>query len=177
MPFVIIFPVVIIGWLIWKYWTLAVGAGYDPTPVHRVYKMLELGQVSSSDIVYDLGSGDGRIVIAAARCHGARAVGIEIDPFRYLFARVAVLFAGLRRKVQIKYGNMYVQDISRATVVTLFLYQPTNNKLKEKLLKELSSGTRIVTYMWTFDGWLHTKYLPEDEIYLYIVGEHGPGDH
>ncbi|MBN2620222.1 SAM-dependent methyltransferase [candidate division WOR-3 bacterium] len=177
MLLVIIFLVVIIGWLIWKYWTLAVGAGYDPTPMHRVYKMLHLGQVSSSDIVYDLGSGDGRIVIAAARRHGARAVGIEIDPFRYLFATFAVLFAGLRRKVTIKYGSMYGQDISQATVVTLFLYQPTNNKLKEKLQKELSPGTRIVTYMWTFDGWYHTKHLLEDEIYLYIIGEHESGDH
>jgi SAM-dependent methyltransferase len=177
MPLVIVFLIVIIGWLIWKYWTLAVGAGYDPTPMPLVYKMLDLGQVSSSDIVYDLGSGDGRIVIAAARRHGAQAVGIEIDPFRYLFAKFAVLFAGLRRQVTIKYGSMYVQDISQATVVTLFLYQPTNNKLKEKLLEELPPGARIVTYMWTFDGWYHTKYLPEDEIYLYIIGEHGPGDH
>jgi len=176
MPIVIIFLIVIALWLFWKYWTLAVGAGYDPTPIHRVYKMLELAEVDRDDVIYDLGSGDGRIVVAAARRYCASAVGIEIDPFRYIFAFIYTLLSGVRNRVTLKYGSMYAHDISAATVVTLFLYQPTNNRLKHKLVEELAAGSRVVTYMWTFDGWQHTKCIPEHQIYLYVIGRTGSAD-
>ena len=176
MQIVVIFLVIIAVWLIWKYWTLAFGAGYDPTPMHRVRKMLDLAEVDKDDVVYDLGSGDGRIVITAARHYRARAVGIEIDPFRYLYAFISAIFTNTKRRVALKFGSMYTHDISSASVVTLFLYQPTNNKLKKKLLDELAPGARVVTYMWTFDGWQYTKCIPEHEIYLYIIGKHGSAD-
>ena len=176
MQIVIVFLVIVAAWLIWKYWTLAVGAGYDPTPMHRVRKMLDLAEVDKDDTVYDLGSGDGRIVIAAARYYGARAVGIEIDPFRYIFALFSAIFTNTKKRITLKYGSMYAYNISRASVVTLFLYQPTNNKLKQKLLDELTQGARVVTYMWTFDGWQYTKCIPEHELYLYIIGKHGGAD-
>jgi hypothetical protein len=173
---IVVFLVIIAAWLIWKYWTLAFGAGYDPTPMHRVRKMLDLAEVDMDDVVFDLGSGDGRIVITAARRYGARAVGIEIDPFRYLYAFCATLFSNTKKRVTLKFGSMYRHDISSASVVTLFLYQPTNNKLKRKLLDELTPGTRVVTYMWTFDGWQYAKCMTEHEIYLYIIGRHGCAD-
>lgn len=176
MPIVIVFLIVIALWFIWKYWTLAIGAGFDPTPMHRVHKMLDLAEVDQDDIVYDLGSGDGRILVAAVRRHGARAVGIEIDPFRYIFAVVYTFLSGVKTKVTLKFGSMYGLDISRATVITLFLYQPTNNKLRRKLVNELARGTRVVTYMWTFDGWQYTKCIPEHEIYLYVIGEHNSAE-
>lgn len=172
--YVVIIVGVIIGvWLIWKYWALAVGAGYDPTPMHRVQKMLELAEVETDDIVYDLGSGDGRVLLTSSRRFGARAVGIEIDPCRFLFSFVVILLSGVRKKATVRYGSIFAHSISEATVVTLFLYQSTNNKLKQKLLRELRPGTRIVTYLWTFDEWIPEQCLLEDKIYLYIVGKSG----
>jgi SAM-dependent methyltransferase len=169
MQLVITLAVVFIVYVIWKYWTLLVGAGYDPAPMDKVYKMLQIAQVNADDIVYDLGSGDGRVVIAAARQFGARAVGIEIDPFRFIFAECARLLSGQAGRINLKYGDFFKASISEATVVTLFLYGPTNNRLKEKFLRELHKGTRIVSYTWRFDDWKLVDFLPEDRIFLYVL--------
>jgi SAM-dependent methyltransferase len=171
MEFLIILVIVIILYLIWKYWTLPIGAGYDPAPMDKVHKMLDLARVDKDDVVYDLGSGDGRIVITAARRYGAKAVGIEVDPFRFLFSCFLVYLSGQRKKVKLRFGNFFKKRIDTATVVTLFLFQPTNNRLKEKLINELKPGARIVSYIWTFEGWKSQRYLPEEKIYLYIVNE------
>lgn len=169
MEFLIILGVVFIGYVIWKYWTLLIGAGYDPTPMDTVCQMLELAQVNDQDIVYDLGSGDGRIIVKAAKLYGAQAVGIEADPFRYVFSWINILISGQIKRARVKFGNFFRKDISDATVVTLFLFKPTNNKLKMKLMQELKTGTRIVSYIWTFDGWQAQMSLPEQRIYLYKI--------
>lgn len=171
MQVLLIIGITIAGYLLWKYWALAFGAGYDPTPMHRVYKMLDLAEVKKDDIVYDLGSGDGRLVLAAARRYGARGVGIEIDPFRYLFSWLLVFMSGEHKRVRVRYGNFFAYDIAEASIVTLFLFQPTNNRLKEKLKKELKPGTRIVSYVWTFDDWNMADCLPDERIFLYVIGE------
>jgi SAM-dependent methyltransferase len=169
MQFLIILAIVFVLYIIWKYWALLLGAGYDPTPIDRVYKMLDMAQVNENDIVYDLGSGDGRILITAAKRYGARAVGIEADPFRFIFSWLNILFSGQSKKIKLKFGNFFKKKISNATIITVFLYRPTNNKLKEKFLKELKPGTRVVSYIWTFDNWELEDCLPEDRIYLYII--------
>lgn len=169
MQVLLILAVVFVGYVIWKYWALIFGAGYDPTPMSRVYKMLDLADVSEDDIVYDLGSGDGRLILAAANRFGAKAVGIEIDPFRYLFSQLIILLSGARKRVKVRFGNFFKKDISDATVVVVFLYQPTNQRLKKKLLRELKKGTRVVSYVWTFEGWEMEACLPEDRIYLYLI--------
>ncbi len=145
------------------------GAGYDPTPMDKVYKMLDLAQVNKDDIVYDLGSGDGRIVLTTARRFGARAVGIEVDPFRFIFSWFVILISGELKRITLKFGNFFNKRIDDASVVTLFLFRPTNNKLKDKFIKELRPGTRIVSYVWTLDDWELQDCLPEDRIYLYVV--------
>lgn len=167
MQLLIILAVVFIFYVIWRYWALTMGAAYDPAPMDKVYKMLTIANVGSDDIVYDLGSGDGRIVITAARQFGARAVGIEIDPFRFLFACFMKSISGHSGRIQIKFGNIFKKTIADATVVTLFLYGPTNNRLKEKFSRELKPGTRVVSYIWRFDDWQLVDFLPEDRIYLY----------
>ena len=167
MQVLVVLGVAFIVYVVWKYWTLSIGAGYDPAPMDKVYKMLSLARVRQDDIVYDLGCGDGRILLTAARKFGARAVGIEIDPFRFLFAWFMTLMSGQSQKIRLSYGNMFKKNIADATVVTLFLYGPTNNRLKEKLKQELKPGTRVVSYIWRFDGWEYKEYLPEDRIYLY----------
>jgi SAM-dependent methyltransferase len=156
-------------YLVWKYWALILGAGYDPTPVAIVQKMLDLAKVTDKDKVFDLGSGDGRIVCAAAEHFGARCVGIEADPVRFLISWIRVLARGLSARVKLRFGNFFRMRLNDATVVTLFLFQPTNNRLKEKFIRELKPGTRIVTYTWTFDGWEAVQTLHADMIRLYII--------
>ena len=118
-----------------------------PTDDRAVAAMLKLAGVTKADVVYDLGCGDGRIVIAAARQFGARGVGIEIDPERVRAARAAVRAAGVADKVTIVEGNLFdpALRISDATVVTLFLLESLNEKLRPRLQSELKPGTRIVS--------------------------------
>lgn len=169
MQVLIVLGLVFVAYVIWKYWTLSIGAGFDPAPMDKVYKMLKIACVGKNDVVYDLGCGDGRILVTAARRFGARAVGIEIDPFRFLFAWFMKMLSGQSGRIKLKYGNMFKKNIADATVVTLFLYGPTNNRLKDKLLNELKPGTRVVSYIWRFDGWQFRRFLSEDRIYLYEV--------
>ncbi len=169
MQLLIILAIVFILYIIWKYWTLSIGAGYDPTPMNKVYKMLDLAQVDENDIVYDLGSGDGRIVLTAARRFGAQAVGIEADPFRFIFSWFIILLSGHKKRIKLEFGNFFKKKIDNATVVTVFLFRPTNNKLRKKFINELKPGTRIVSYIWPFDDWKCEDALPEDKIYLYTI--------
>lgn len=131
-------------------WTSFVGAPWVPTSMKTVHKMLRLAEVGPDDTVYDLGCGDGRTIITAARRYGARAVGIEIDPLRYIWCQIVVTLCGVRDCVEIRYGNFFAHDLSPATVVTCYLLQSTNNKLEEKLLQELHPGTRVVSNTFFF---------------------------
>ena len=131
--------------------------------------MLDLSGVGPSDVVYDLGSGDGRVIIEAARSYGARSVGVEADPVRVVYSRLAIFFRRLNSKSRVVWANFFHVDISEATVVTAFLTQRTNQRLKPKLLAELKPGTRVVSYVWTFDGWGPTVRDEPNELALYIV--------
>jgi predicted O-methyltransferase YrrM len=118
-----------------------------PSDDRTVTAMLKLADVRKADLVYDLGCGDGKIVIAAARQFGARGVGVEIDPERVRAARAAVRAAGVADKVTIIEGNIFdpAIRISDATVVTLFLLESLNEKLRPRLQSELKPGTRVVS--------------------------------
>ena len=115
--------------------------------------MLELAEVRPGDLVFDLGSGDGRIPIAAARDFGARAVGIEIDPALVARARQNARDAGVDGRVTFRTGDMYAADLSGATVVTLFLNPRPNLKLRPRLQGSLGPGARIVSYIWGMGDW------------------------
>ena len=131
-------------------WTGSRGAPWVPTSMVTVHKMLKLAAVRPGDVVYDLGCGDGRIVVTAARNYGARAVGIELDPLRYIWCQMLITVLGLRGRVKIVYGNFFNQDLSKADVVTCYLLQSTNRKLVEKFSKELHSKARVVSNTFTF---------------------------
>ena len=120
---------------------------YVPTPQVVVDAMLELADVKNSDVVYDLGSGDGRIVITAARKYGARGVGIEIDPALVKKARENAAAAGVSDRVRFVTQDLFTTDISKASVVTLYLLQSINERLRPKLVRELKPGTRIVSHV------------------------------
>ena len=123
----------------------------SPEPV--VTKMLELANVSEDDVVYDLGSGDGRIVIEAAQTYGAQGVGIEIKPNLVERARQRAEEAGVSDRVSFRQGDLFEADISDATVVTLYLLPSVNCKLRPKLFQELSPGTRVVSHDFDMDEW------------------------
>lgn len=131
--------------------------------------MLELAAVNSNDVVYDLGSGDGRIVIESARRFGSRAVGIEADPTRVLWSRLMAKLFRVDGKVRIIWGNFFNQPLQEASVVTLFLTENTNSQLKTKLEAELKPGTRIVTYVWKIEGWEPKAMNSKRELYLYVT--------
>jgi cyclopropane fatty-acyl-phospholipid synthase-like methyltransferase len=127
---------------------------YVPTPQNVVDAMLALARVTSDDIVYDLGSGDGRIPITAARVYGARGVGIEVDPFYLRMAYDNLKEAGVGDRVRFVNDTFFDVDISEATVVALFLLPQVNVRLLPKLRRELRPGTRVVSHQYHFgDAW------------------------
>lgn len=121
---------------------------YAPSPQRVVDKMLELAKVNKDDLLYDLGSGDGRIVITAAQKYGARGVGIDLDPQRVAEAIVNAKKAGVEDKVKFIVGDLYTANFSDATVVTLFLWPHVNRKLRPLLWQQLKVGTRVVSHVW-----------------------------
>ncbi len=151
-------------------WSDIIGAGWEPTSKRLVRKMLEMAEVNSEDLLYDLGSGDGRIIIEAARGYNAKAIGIEADPLRYIWSKLMIMLLGVNQKVKIFWGNFFNKDLTPATVVTLFLSSKANQRLKLKLQEELQPGTRIVSYYWTFYGWKPVKVDRINKIYMYIIG-------
>ena len=120
---------------------------YVPTPQAAVDAMLDVAQVKAGDVVYDLGSGDGRIVITAAKKYGARGVGIEIDPALVKKARENAVAAGVANRVRFVTEDLFASNISEATVVTLYLLQSINERLRPKLVRELKPGSRVVSHM------------------------------
>ena len=150
-------------------WSAPLGAGWEPTSRGRVRKMLEMSGAGPSDVVYDLGSGDGRILVEAAKTYHARAVGVEADPIRVLISRLAVAAHHLGGRVTIIWGNFFHVDLSEATVVTLFLSQGANRKLKSKLEAELRPGTKVVSHEWTFDGWKPVSTDKERHLAMYVM--------
>jgi predicted RNA methylase len=126
---------------------------FVPTPPDVVDAMLKLAKVTANDVIYDLGSGDGRIVIAAAKTYGASGVGIDIDPERTREATANARAGGVADKVMFRTEDLFTADISPATVVMLYLSPPINSRLAGKLMKELKPGTRIVSHAFDLGSW------------------------
>jgi cyclopropane fatty-acyl-phospholipid synthase-like methyltransferase len=147
--------------------TFFTGATWSPTPMRTVRRMLRMAGVRTGEKVYDLGSGDGRIALIAAREFGAASVGVEVNPLLALIAKLRVSWAGSRDKVKIVWGNMYDLSFRDADVVAVYLSPQGNRKLKGKLERELKDGARIVSHRWEFKGWEPVEVDPERKIYLY----------
>jgi SAM-dependent methyltransferase len=130
---------------------------YVPTTEAAVDAMLKLAGVTKNDIVYDLGCGDGRIVIEAAKQYGARGVGIDIDPQRIAEANANAKRVGVEKLVRFEENDLFKADFKEATVVTLFLLSSVNQRLKPKLLAELKPGTRVVSNTFDMGDWKPEK--------------------
>ncbi|MBI4495908.1 MAG: class I SAM-dependent methyltransferase [Deltaproteobacteria bacterium] len=126
---------------------------YVPTPQEVVEEMLQIARVTSTDIVYDLGCGDGRIVITAAKRFGARGVGIDIDPVRIKESTENARKAGVSDRVKFLQQDLFQTDFRAATVVTLYLYSDLNLRLRPKLLRDLKPGTRLLSHEFDMDDW------------------------
>jgi SAM-dependent methyltransferase len=144
---------------------------FAATPMPVADAMLKLARVSSNDVVYDLGSGDGRIVILAAQKYGARGVGIEIDPRLVELSRTVARDGEMTDRVTFIEGDLFAADISAATVVTLWLTASVNARLTPKLLRELRPGTRIVAHQFPLGPWTpeQTVRVGGEEIFLWTV--------
>jgi len=134
---------------------------YVPTPTAVVETMLNLARITPQDVVYDLGSGDGRIVITAAQKYGARGVGVELDPELVKRARQAAIKAGVQDKVSFSQADLFKTDLSGATVVTLYLSPSINLRLESKLKRELKPGARIVSHRFPIGTW-----QPEQDVVI-----------
>lgn len=172
---------------------LALGALLQQTPPARkpdvifvgtepavVRAMLTLAKVTKKDVVYDLGCGDGKIVIAAAKKYGARAVGIDIDPERIREANANAAAAGVSDRVTFVLGDIFDEavPIRDATVVTLFLLERLNKQLRPRLLRELAPGSRVVSNSFSMgDDWppQRTQRVNNFTIYLWTIPRHAPG--
>jgi SAM-dependent methyltransferase len=143
---------------------------YVPSTLMNVDEMLRIAAVGPQDVVYDLGSGDGRIVIAAARDYGARGVGVEIDAALVKESMENARYAGVAERAEFRLGDAFDTDLSAATVVTLYLLPPLVERLKPKLLAELKPGTRIVAHDYGFAGWKPDRRVTiSKNYYLYVV--------
>jgi SAM-dependent methyltransferase len=151
---------------------LARDVPYVPTPHAVVEKMLEVAKVGPNDLVYDLGSGDGRIVIAAAK-RGARGVGIDIDDQRVWEAKNNARAAGVAGRVQFRQEDIFQTDFREATVVTMYLLTSVNMRLRPRLLAELKPGTRIVSHAFDLGDWkpLETHKVGSSTVYYWVVPE------
>jgi ubiquinone/menaquinone biosynthesis C-methylase UbiE len=125
-------------------------AVFVPLSQKTIDKMLRMANARPNDVLFDLGSGDGRVVIAAARCYGVRAVGIEKSRILAWLSRRAIRRSGVQDKVRIVNGDFFRQDLSEATIVTAYLSRRINRSLEPKLSKELKEGTRILSADHTF---------------------------
>ena len=151
---------------------------YEPTPADVVEVMLRLADVKEGDVVYDLGCGDGRIVITAVRQHGARGVCVDIDPRRIEESRENAHQAGIADRIRFLNQDLFAIDLADATVVMLFLFPDINLKLRPKLLRELKPGTRVVSHWHSMGDWAPQETVRvssgrrERNVYLWIIPQH-----
>ena len=145
---------------------------YVPTPMPVVDAMLDLAQVAKSDTVYDLGCGDGRIVVRAASRFGCRGVGVDLNPERVKEAKANAIKNNVTELTRFEVGDVFEFDFSAATVVTMYLLPNVNLRLRPRLLKELKPGTRIVSHDFHMGDWAPevTREVNRSRIFLWTIG-------
>jgi predicted RNA methylase len=148
-------------------WPDSRGDPWVPTPLNTVHRMLAMAEVGPDDLIYDLGCGGGRMIVTTARRYSAWAVGIEIDPLRYLWCQMLITVLGLRSRIRIVYGDFFTRDLRDADVVTRYLLQNTNVKLERKLKQELDPNARVLSNSFTFPGLRLVRQNARANLYLY----------
>jgi hypothetical protein len=148
---------------------------YVPTPQSVVDKMLDMANVTGEDYLIDLGSGDGRIPIAAATRFGTRGMGVDIDPARVHEAKANAVNARVADKVEFRKQDLFETDLGQATVLTMYLLPRVNLQLRPRILSKLKPGTRVVSHSFDMGDWKPDQKITVDgrKIYLWIVPERG----
>jgi len=157
----ILLGIIFLLWKPYRHLTTKFGAPFVPMETKVVERIMKLAGPLRGKTFYDLGSGDGRLVIAAA-LRGAQAYGVEIDPLRAYYSQLWIKLLWLSRQAKIIPENFFEVDLSNADVVTLFLLQPTNQLLKDKLFHQLKPGAKIISYGFTLEGWPPSKIHPNE---------------
>jgi SAM-dependent methyltransferase len=159
--------------ILWVYLPVLWGAPWVPGSLRVIDRMLELAEVKPGQTVVDLGAGDGRVVIMAARIYKAKAVGVEIDPLRWTIANLWIILLGLRGKAEVRLGDMRRFSVAGADVVTLYLLQGTNQMLKESLARSLRPGAKVVSHTFSMSGWTPAVIDEKHGIFVYEIGNTG----
>ncbi|MDP2860047.1 MAG: class I SAM-dependent methyltransferase [Bacillota bacterium] len=145
------------------------GGAWSPSRMRLVRKMLKMAELKPGETLIDLGAGDGRVILTAAREFGAKAIGVEIDPVRLQICKTRASALGLDSLVTVSWGNFFEMDMSAADVVSFYLSQAAADKLADKLRKELKPGARVVSNRRPMPGWDAEKVDRLDRLYVYRV--------
>lgn len=182
MEIIAVLIISVVGYFVWQYWKYRSsdqGAPYVAMDQDLIEIILKTAQVNAADIVYDLGSGDGRIPITAALFHNCKAVGIEIDKIRYYYSLYKKTLLRLGDKVTFLNQNIFDVNFTPATIVIMYLLQETNEALNAKLIRELKPGTIVISGAFNFPDWTATfvdyeHKTPFGPIYYYEIGKSNP---
>jgi hypothetical protein len=149
------------------------GAPWAPTSLRTADRMLRMAGLERGQSLVDLGSGDGRMLILGARRFGAQAVGVEIDPVRWLIGNALIALFGVRGRARVVYGNLFEFDVSHADVVTLYLLQGTNQRIKPLLQEQLRPGAKVISHSFSLSGWTPIAIDERNRLFLYEIGRTG----
>lgn len=163
LEYIGLFIFILIGLVLYRNFANGKDAPFVPMEADVVERVMQLAEVKEGDVFYDLGSGDGRLVIAAA-LHGAKATGIEIDKFRVWYSKLWMKIIRIKN-AKILNEDVFSMDLSDATVISTYLLPETHERLKTKLTKELKKGTKVVAIGFEFVGWKPVKIDPHGTIY------------
>lgn len=150
------------------------GAPFVPTPMEQVRRMLKAAELKKGDVIYDLGSGDGRLVHTAARLYKAKAIGYELSPIVWAWSIVLSLF--WHSSAKLRFGNFWSKDVSDAKVIVCYLLPPAMENLKKNILPQLKPGTLLVSHAFQIEGWTPYKKLERDvekklaSVWIYKIG-------
>ena len=164
------FAVVVVPLLVlWVMVPAMTGLPWVPSRPMRIQKALELAELQAGECLVDLGAGDGRVLILAARAFGAHAMGVEIGPLHCLIAWIRAVLAGVKSRVRVRWGNMYRADLSQADVVFLYVRQKHAGRFKALLGEKLKHGARVVSVNVDFEGWQPAAVDLDDLLFLYVM--------
>jgi predicted RNA methylase len=162
--------ILLVLYFFWMIIPMISGLPWIPTRPARIHHALALAHISPGEILYDLGSGDGRVLVMAAREFGARAIGIEISPIHCIAARVNALLRGINNKVQIRWASFYKADFKDADVIFVYMTSKEATRLRPHLERQLRPGTRVISISCEIDGWQPVEFNRDELIYLYRMG-------
>lgn len=173
LPVAVVLLVVSVAIAYFVFASFLFGAGYQPTPRAAAMEMLRLAELSPRDTLYDLGAGTGALVFRAVRMYRATAVGVEVEPLRYLVLLLRRALGEGSERLTLRWGNLFDLSFSEATVVTTFLWPGAMVRLRPKFERELRAGARVVSHCHPIPGWTAAVHDPTTDVYLYRWPEAG----